>query len=817
MTEEYRIPAESLYRYCDISQMSFRDTSELPELQGIIGQQRAAEALAFGAGIQREGYNLFVIAPQGLGQKNIVLEYLQKRVAESPPPYDWCYINNFTDPNKPHYLKLPAGTGVRLQNQMKQLVEDLMSAIPRAFESSEYQAHANEIEQEFDERQEQAFRTLRQHAEENNISLIHTPGGFAFTPMREGNVISPEEYEKLPDEEKQRIESVVKKLQEELRDILQNIPRWQKESAEKLRKLNQDTVSLTVNLYINDLKHQYPEQTAVLEYLDEVQADVIEHSSDFRRDDSTPEFFLGQLPPKEQRFRRYEVNVLIDNSQAKVSPIFYEDNPAHDTIVGRVEHLAHMGALVTDFMLIRPGALHRANGGYLILDARKVLTQPYAWDALKRILYSKEIRIESLGQMLSLISTVSLEPEPIPLDVKVVLLGDQFLYYLLCELDPEFEELFKVAVDFNERIDRSEENNLLYAQFIGTLVRREKLRPFSHEAVARLIEHSSREVGDAEKLSAHSGRLKTILYETDYWAEQAGHEVATREDVQKAIDKKIHRIDRLRTEIQEETLRGTILIATDGERVGQINGLSVHQLGDFSFGRPSRITATTRLGKGEVVDIEREVELGGPFHSKGVLILTSYLKSNYCQDHPLSLMGSIVFEQSYGLIDGDSASMAELCALLSSLSAVPIRQSIAITGSVNQYGEMQAIGGVNQKIEGFFDICQARGLTGKQGVLIPYANLKHLMLREDVISAVKQNRFHIFAAKNVNEALEVLTGVPAGVREAQGKYPDGSINAKVESRLLYYAARSLQFSKIEDMEKSLQTEVEKTGESDAQG
>jgi lon-related putative ATP-dependent protease len=491
--------------------------------------------------------------------------------------------------------------------------------------------------------------------------------------------------------------------------------------------------------------------------------------------------------------RRYQVNVIVDHSGATGAPVIYEDHPTAQNLVGRIEHMAQMGALITDFNLIKAGALHRANGGYLILEARKVLLQPFAWEELKRALSSEEIRVEVLGQTLSLISTVSLEPEPIPLDVKVVLLGERLLYYTLSQLDPDFAELFKVAADFEDQMDRTSENHLLYARMIATMVRQEGLRPFDRQAVARVIEQSARIAGDAERLSTHVQSIADLLREADYWAGEAQRGVVSAADVQRAIDAQIYRSDRVRERLQEEIQRGTILIDSQGAKVGQVNGLSVITLGQFAFGRPSRITARVRLGRGEVVDIEREVALGGPIHSKGVLILSSYLGARYAMDRPLSLSASLVFEQSYSGVEGDSASSAELYALLSALADLPIKQGLAVTGSVNQYGQVQAIGGVNEKIEGFFDVCRAQGLTGEQGVLIPASNVKHLMLRPDVVAAVAAGQFRVYAVETIDQGIEVLTGVPAGERDAQGEFPAGSVNQRVEARLIALSEKRLAF------------------------
>ncbi|MCA3749600.1 MAG: Lon protease family protein, partial [Rubrobacter sp.] len=503
--------------------------------------------------------------------------------------------------------------------------------------------------------------------------------------------------------------------------------------------------------------------------------------------------FIGQdremqQPGREERTqppqaRRYQVNVLVDRGGTDRAPVIYEDNPTYKNLLGRVEYMAQMGALVTDFNLIRPGALHRANGGYLILDARRLLMQPFAWEGLKRALRSRLLRIESPGQMVGLISTISLEPEPIPLDVKVVLLGDRLLYYLLSALDPEFGQLFKVAADFNEEVNRDGENDLLYARLIGTIARREGLKPFDRTGVARVIEHGSRLAGDSGKLSVHMESLADVLREADYWASQNGNGAVTAEDVQRAIDARTYRSDRLRERVQEEILRGTLLIDTEGERVGQVNGLSVIELGGFAFGRPSRISARVRMGRGEVVDIEREVKLSGPIHSKGVLILAGFLGARYAAERPLSLSASLVFEQSYSGVEGDSASSAELYALISAIARVPLKQSLAVTGSVNQHGDVQAIGGVNEKIEGFFDICRKRGLTGEQGVIIPHSNVQHLMLRQDVVEAVERGEFHIYPVRTVDEGLELLTGLPAGEPDEEGRFPEDTVNGMVERRL----------------------------------
>ncbi len=794
-----RLDPNALCWRFDPQQLAFKTTAELPDLTEVLGQARATEAIRFGIGIRRSGYNLFVLGPPGTGRHVIARRYIEERAAHEAPPFDWCYVHNFEQPHKPRALKLPAGMGVKLRRDMERLLEDLRSAIPAAFESEEYRARRQEIEASLKEKNEQAFDALRQEAESHDIALIRTPGGMAFAPTRKGEVVSPADFEKLPKEEQSRTEAVIATLQEQLERLIHQVPQWRRETQERIRELDRQMTRSAVGHLIEELKKTCAALPEVLRYLDTVHQAVIENADDFRRTEEGPEItFLGipisRAAAGAPSLRRYQVNVLIDHSSAQGAPVEYEDNGSHPDLVGRVEHLSQMGALITDFTLIKPGALHRANGGYLVLDARKVLMQPYAWEGLKRCLSSGEIRIESLGQMLSLVSTVTLEPEPIPLDVKVVLVGERLLYYLLYHYDPDFHDLFKVAADFDETMERQAADHGLYVRLIATLARKENLLPLERDAVARLIEQSARLAGDIEKLTVRMHDLSDLLRESDHWAREDGQTLVTRTHVQRAIDARIRRADRLRERMLEEVRRGTILIDTQGGRVGQVNGLSVVALGDFAFGHPSRITARVRLGKGEVMDIQREVELGGPIHSKGVLILSGFLGARYCAEQPLSLAASLVFEQTYGEVEGDSASSAELYALLSALAEVPIKQSFAVTGSVNQHGEIQPIGGVNEKIEGFFDVCQSRGLSGEQGVLIPASNVRHLMLREDVVAACAQGKFHIYPVTTVDEGIELLTGFPAGARDTQGNFPEGSLNRHVEQRLTQLAEIARAFS-----------------------
>ena len=780
-------PAE-LHRRCDPGQFAFATTAELQDFDAVLGQARAESAIEFGVGMRCEGYNLFAMGPEGTGRHTIVRRHLERQASALEAACDWCYVFNFDTPHKPRALRLPAGRALAFRAAMERLVEELGAAIPAAFETDEYRNRRREIEAELGERQEQAIAGLGERAKAQGIALIRTPGGFGFGPMGKETVMSPEEFRELPPAEQKRYEELVSRFQEEMAGLLHEMPKWRREALHKLRSLNRDVTRAALNSLIEELKAEYRALPQVQEYLARVQEDMLDHAEAFRhtKDGEPPLFFglpLPQPEPPEPPLRRYAVNVLIEHAQARGAPVIYEDNPGHDALVGRIEHVSQMGALVTDFTLIKAGALHRANGGYLVLDALKLLTQPYAWDALKRALRSREIRTESLGRSLGLISTVSLEPEPIPLEVKVVLVGERLLYYLLHAYDPEFPGLFKVAADFEEDMPRGAGNDLLYARVIATFARSEGLRPLERAAVACVIDQQSRDTGDAEKVSASMQALVDLLRESDYWARAAGAETIGAQHVRRAIEAQIGRSDRIRQRLLEDVLRGSRLIDTSGERVAQVNGLAVVQLGDFAFGTPHRITARVRLGSGRVVDIERESELGGPIHSKGVLILSGFLAGRYAANKPLSLAASLVFEQSYGGIEGDSASSAELYALLSALADAHVRQSLAVTGSVNQHGDIQAIGGANEKIEGFFDLCRSRGLTGEQGVLIPESNVKNLMLRQDVVDAVAQGRFAVYPVRTADEGIALLTGLPAD-----------AINARVERRLTDFAERARTFA-----------------------
>ncbi|NBC16815.1 MAG: AAA family ATPase [Bacteroidetes bacterium] len=788
---------EALYRRCDPSIFDFETTADLEAQTHIVGQDRAVEAVQFGIGISQDGYNIFVLGPPGTGRHALVRHYLDEAAQERSAPSDWCYVKCFEDARTPRMLQLPPGVGTELRKDMEQFVEDLKSALPAAFESEEYQMSRQAIQEEATEEEEHKVQQLQERAQEEGVALLRTPNGFAFAPVEEGEVISQEAFQQLGEEEKERLQEAIEQFQDELRQVMRQVPQRQREARKRIRELNREVAEYAVGDLLKELRETYADYDDVVTYLEAVRNDIVENVETIvggqQRNPFADESETDGGPSEEVFFRRYRVNVVVDNSEAEGAPVVYEDNPHYQNLVGRVEQIARMGALVTDFNLIKGGALHRANGGYLVLEARKLLMAPFAWEGLKRALFANEIRIESPQQALGLISTVTLEPEAIPLDVKVVLLGTPLEYYLLKAYDPDFSELFKVMADFDERTDREDATQRRFADLIAHLTHEDDLRALDREAMARVVERAARLAGDAEKLSTHLQSVHDLVREADYWAGTNGHDVITAADVQRAIDAQVRRADRIRERIHEEIQRDTILIDTEGAVVGQVNGLAVLQAGDFAFGKPNRITARVRLGKGEVVDIEREVALGGPIHSKGVLILAGLLGGRYAQQQPLSLSASLVFEQSYGGVEGDSASSAELYALLSALAEVPLKQSLAVTGSVNQRGQVQPIGGVNEKIEGFFDVCKGRGLTGEQGVLIPHSNVKHLMLRQDVVEAVEAGRFHVYPVEIIDQGLALLTGQPAGAPDEQGQYPEGTVNHRVTQRLAQFAARRRQF------------------------
>ena len=787
-----------LRRTVDAKSLGFKTTSELDPITGLIGQDRALRAIEFGVNMRSYDFNMFVLGPPASGKSTAIHAYLRKKAAEAPAPADWVYVNNFENPNKPRALQLPAGRGRKLASMMVAAIDELRTTLPALFEGEDYQARRRAIEEEFRSGQDEAFEVLNRKAQAQNIAILRTPMGFAMAPVHEGKVVKPEVFNQLPEDMRQNVQAKIEALQKELEGILEKVPKSDKSRRNRLSELNEEVGEIVVGEALDDVIAAFSDVRDVAEHLEAAGKDLTRNVGLFL---ATPgeEAEVVKQPAdtsRDPRFRRYMVNVMVGNGEESPgAPVLEEINPTYGNLVGRIEHIAQMGALMTDFLLIKPGALHRANGGYLLLDARKLLLSPFAWEALKRTIKAREIRIEQPAETMGFVSTQTLDPEPIPLDVKVVLLGDRELYYLLAAHDPDFRGLFKVQADFDDTINRSADNDRDYARVIASIANQHNLKPVDATGVARLIEEGARLADDREKLSIEIGRISDLVREADYWSGEAGHDAITREDVARAVYEGIQRADRVRDRSQEVIERDIVFIDTKGEKVGQINALSVLQLGTFSFGRPSRITARVRMGQGRVTDIEREVNLGGPLHSKGVMILWGFLAGRYAEDVPMAMAATLVFEQSYGGVDGDSASSTELYALLSALAEVPVKQSFAVTGSVNQWGEVQAIGGVNEKIEGFFDICKARGLTGDQGVLIPKSNVQHLMLREDVVEAVKEGKFAIHAVSHIDEGIEILTGVKAGERGEDRQYPAGTINRAVEDKLRQFAERAAAFGR----------------------
>lgn len=794
------LKGERLYKKCDTDIFDFETTDDLTEPTTFIGQERLASAVDFGINMPKEGYNIFALGPNNTDKLSLVKNFLKTKAETEDTPPDICYVNNFEDTHKPQELLLPAGQGCKLDNRMDKLLEDLIPTLNSTFETDEYQNQRQAVEEDQQEEQEKKFEDLQQQAKKKGLSLIRTPSGFSFAPAKEGEVMDEEEIKELSEEKRQEFEEKTKEFQKELQKIIRKMPSQKRKIRERIRELDQKIAENALQDLFEDIREEFSHLSKVQHFLDDVQQDIASNvrpilnsqqqgqkqqalaqmmGGDSNKSQSQMQPQGGQTPDNNPLLQRYQVNVLVDHSETEGSPIVYEDNPTYKNLIGRIEYESEMGALTTSFNMIKPGAFHKANGGYLILDARRVLLEPFAWESLKRVLKSGQLKIEAVGESYRYISTVSLEPSPSDMEVKVLLLGDRMLYYLLCEMDPEFKSLFKVEADFEDEVDRTQQNQKLYAQLLSGLINKHDLRPFDKSAVARVIEHSARLIGDSEKLSVKTEEISDLLHEADYWCGQNGHDYVQDSDVQKAIDQQDYRSSRLRDKVQESINRDYVFIDTEGATVGQINGLSVSRVGNMMFGRPNRITARVQLGKGEIINIEREVKMSGSIHSKGVLILKGFLGERYAEDRPLSLSASLVFEQSYAPIDGDSASSAELYALLSAIGEIPIKQSFSVTGSVNQHGRVQPIGGVNEKIEGFFDICNSKGLTGDQGVLIPQANEKNLMLKEEVVNAVREDKFHVYSVSSIDEGMELLTGVEMGSPDEDGQYPAHSINGRI--------------------------------------
>lgn len=777
---------QEIYSSCDPEIFSFTTTDELPDGKETIGQERALNSLDFGLGLVSTGFNIFVLGAYGTGKLTTVKSFLSRKAMKEPVPQDWCYVYNFSDPDASVAISMNPGEAVVFQKNMEELIKILRAEIPKVFESKEYEKQRNKIIEESQKKQKDTFALLEQEAQGKGFLLRKTVSGLIITPVKkEGEPLTEEDYEALDENTRAEIDEAGKTLQEKLNDVVRSIRDTEKMIKEALKKLEKEAALAAVGYLIDELKNKFKDYEKVTRYLEGVKEDILEHLDDFKvqEEQQPPQMPFMKLPKAEPTFTRYTVNVLVNNKDCKGAPCVFENNPTYYNLFGRIEHKIHYGIALTDFSMIKAGSLHKANGGYIVMNALDLLRNIFAYDALKRAIRNRELKAEDVWEQYRMISTTTLKPEAIPFDVKVILVGDPHLYYLLYNLDKEYRELFKVKADFDIKMDRTEKNIHKYASFISTLSKEEKLLPFDKHGVAKVVELGSRLAEYQNKLSLQFSDLADVLREASYWASKDNSAVVDAAHVQKAMDERILRTNRIEERLREMIVEGTILVDTTGEKVGQVNGLAILDFGDYRFGKPSRITARTYTGKAGIVNIERETKMSGKIHEKAILIITHYLGSTYATKKPMSLSASITFEQLYEMVEGDSATCAELYALLSSIAGIPLKQSIAVTGSMDQNGEVQPVGAINEKIEGFFDLCQLMGLEGNQGVIIPSRNVKNLMLKNDVIEAVKENKFFIYPIQRVEEGLEIMTGMQAGEPKDDGTYPKGTLNYLVVKRL----------------------------------
>jgi predicted ATP-dependent protease len=758
---------EQLRRQADEAALGFASTAELEPARGRLGQLRAEHALDFSMAMRFEGYNLYALGAPQIGMHDFVRERLDTLAKQADTPDDWCYLNNFDEPSSPRICRLPQGIGRRFKHDLAAFVTQVRTTLPAALTSDEYRRASAELAHRLQNRQMTDTSELQQEAEGLGLSMLPTPNGFAFAPVTEGRVMEQAEFAALDESRRREINEATDHMNQRLMERLREYPRYQEELVKEQRELTRTTAARVLSSLAARLRSRYQIYPPAIRFIVAAEASLLENTERILLLEQGEAGALGVPPPAasaaaDQFFRQYEVNLIVDNADLKGAPVIYESNPSLDNLVGKLEHRFEYGMAVTDFNLIRAGALHRANGGYLLVDADRLLQKPFAWEALKRALADRCVRVESVSQMMSMAYSVSLDPDSVPLTVKVVLFGDRRTYHLLGQYDPDFDALFKIVGDFDDYVTWDDEHQQEYAALLSRLVRDSGLRHLNAAAVGSALEQSSRLVEDRRRLSARVKDLEDILREADQLAALEGVDQIDARHIDNVILARAYRVDRLRELVHENINRGVTLVDTQGSRTGQINGLSVVSIGKLIFGQPARITATARLGHGQLIDIEREAKLGGSIHSKAVMIVSNFIGARYAREHPLSLHASLVFEQSYGGIEGDSASIAEVCALISAIISRPLRQDIAVTGSMDQYGATQAIGGVNQKIEGFFDVCRMRGMTGTQGVLIPASNLDNLMLRQDVVDAVAAGQFHVYSMTSVDDAMALLFSEPGG-------------------------------------------------------
>ena len=798
MAEIKSISYKKLKRECSADFFQFRDTSEQKPLESIIGQERAVKAMDFGLKTNIRGYNIYMSGTTGTGKTSFAQSYIQKIAQDKPRPDDWCYVYNFDKPNKPMALNMPAGLGKVFKDDMEEFIKVIQSEISRAFESEDYEKEKTAIIKEYQDKRSELFDRLSEDAKKKGFKVKTTSSGIYFLPLVDGKTLNEEEYVELDDFTKQEIDEKTSIVQMETMDIIRKIKDIEKEAEKKVDDWEGKIALFAVGMQINDIKEKYRDYESINKYLDRVQENILKNLDDFRTEEYSEEQQMvlpwiksAMSSPAE----KYSVNLIVDNSELTGAPVVIDYNPTYYNLVGRLEYENEFGSMSTDYTLIKGGLFHHANGGYLILQAKDVLRNVQSWEVLKRVLRTKKITIENLREQIPLVNVSTLKPEPIQSDIKVVLVGSEYLYQFLYEYDEEFKKLFKIKVDFDDEMDWKEQNIKKLAGFVSSFCEREKTRHFDGTGMAAIIEYGSRLVENQNKITTRFNDIVEILCEANTWAEMDNAKIISRKHVEKAIREKIYRSNKHDKKLLELIKEGTIMIDTDGEVTGQINGLSIIDVSDYEFGKPSRITATTYIGESGIVNIEREIKLSGTSHTKGVLILSGYIGQKYAQEIPLSLSASLCFEQLYSEIDGDSASSAELYAILSSLSELPIKQYIAVTGSVNQKGEIQPVGGVTSKIEGFFELCKERGLTGKQGVIMPHQNINNLVLKDEVINEVKNGNFHIYPVKNIDEGIEILTGVKAGRVGKDGTYLKGTVNKKVYDKLRKFAFN------VYDMEK----------------
>jgi lon-related putative ATP-dependent protease len=779
------LSTDSLYKRCMPESLKFDTTDEVPPLEDTIGQDRALHAMDFGLELNSKGFNIFILGDSGTGKLTTVKRLLSKKSKDEPVPPDWIYVYNFKDHDNPISISLEAGEGIEFQKDMEVLINTLKAEIPKVFETKEYEKQRVKIIEEFQKKQKDLFSDLEHEASEKGFIIRKTASGLLIVPKKKsGEPLSEEEYDKLDEDTRKKIDKIGNELQERLNDTVRSVREGEKSVNDILSRIERETALAAIGDLIDDVKFKYSKYEILLEYLESVKEDVLNNLEDFKpqQEAAAPLPFL-KAPKQENVFIKYHVNVLVNNKYTKGAPCIYETNPTYYNLFGRVEHKFQYGVAMTDFSMIKAGALHKANGGYLIINALDLLRNIFSYDSLKRAVRDREIRIEDIWEQYRLVTTSMLKPQSIPLDIKVILIGPPNIYYLLYNLDEEYKELFKVKADFDSRMKRNDENIEKYISFIATKAKEEHLLHFDRSGLSRIVEHGARLSGHQNKLSSNFSEISDLIRESHYWARKENSAVVKEEHVLKALNEKIYRHNKIEEYLREMMEEGSLIIRTDGEETGQVNGLAVLDMGDYMFGKPSRITAKTYAGKAGVLNIERETKMSGKIHEKAILIINHYLGSKYASKKPISLTASITFEQLYSMIEGDSATCAEMYALLSSVAEVPLKQSFAVTGSMDQNGEVQPIGGVNEKIEGFFELCKLRGLDGSHGVIIPKKNVINLMLRQDVIEAVKSGKFSIYAIDMMEEGLEILSGMKAGERSKDGTYPEGTMNFLVEKRL----------------------------------